>query len=52
MDGRLAARLDYTRLRLGLASAVCQDLEVDGVAGDLLTGLGRQSTGRCAQLEG
>ena len=43
MDGRLAARLDCTELRLGLASAVCQDLDVvdDGVVGDLLTGLGR-----------
>ena len=42
MDGCPAARLVCSGLRLGLALADSQDLEQvgDGVAGDLLTGLG------------
>ena len=35
MDGCPAARLVCSGLRLGLALADCQDLEGDGVVGDL-----------------
>ena len=52
MDGCPAARLFCSRLRLGLASADGQDLDVgDGVAGDLEVSVGSRRY-RCARLEG
>ena len=51
MDGQLSvARLYYSRLRLGLASAVWSGVG-DGVVGDLLGGLGRLVSAGCTTVD-